>query len=354
MLSGEGASTGGISERLATSIPTISRWRQRYREAGVDGLLHDKTRPGRRPKLGEAKRREVIERTLHQKPAHATHWSTRSMAAVSGISPSAVQRIWKAHGLQPHRVETFKLSRDPHFLEKLTDVVGLYLDPPEKALVLCVGEKSQIQALDRTQPGLPMKRGRAGTMTHDYKRPGTLTLFAALDVASGDVIGTCSERHRHDEFLAFLRKLDRQTPADLDLHLILDNYATHKHPHVQDWLARHPRFHLHCIPTSSSWLNLVERLFSELTEKRLRRGVFKSLKELEKAIIEYLDRRNERPTPFTWTATVRTILEKVGKKLTKCWKHYTSDNAVDGRPPASGSSRGRPGAGPFPAPTNWG
>ena len=233
------------------------------------------------------------------------------MAAVAGISDTSVQRIWKAHGLQPHRVRTFKLSRDPQFIEKLQDVVGLYVDPPKKAIVFSVDEKSQIQALDRTQPGLPMKRGRAGTMTHDYKRHGTTTLFAALNVLTGDVIGQCATRHRHIEFLAFLRRLDRETRADIDLHLIVDNYATHKHAAVERWLIRHPRFHLHFTPTSASWLNLVERFFAELTQKRLRRGSFTSVRGLVAAIYQYLDQRNEHPTPFVWTASVQTILDKV-------------------------------------------
>ena len=233
------------------------------------------------------------------------------MAAVAGVSDTSVQRIWKAHGLQPHRVQTFKLSRDPQFVEKLQDVVGLYVDPPKKALVFSVDEKSQIQALDRTQPGLPMKRGRAGTMTHDYKRNGTTTLFAALNVLTGDVIGQCMPRHRHDEFLTFLKKIDRQTPAGLDLHLIVDNYATHKHAAVERWLIRHPRVHLHFTPTSASWLNLVERFFAELTNKRIRRGVFRSVQELVAAIYQYLDQRNQHPKPFVWTASVQTILSKV-------------------------------------------
>jgi transposase len=277
--SGAGASTGEIMEELGTTTPTITRWRDRYVAAGVVGLVRDAGRPGRKPSLSAATVAGVVELTLREKPADATHWSTRSMAAVAGISDTSVQRIWKAHGLQPHRVETFKLSRDPRFVEKLHDVVGLYIDPPKKALVLSVDEKSQIQALDRTQPGLPMKRGRAGTMTHDYKRHGTTTLFAALNVLTGDVIGECMPRHRHDEFLAFLKTIDRETPRDLDLHLIVDNYATHKHAAVERWLIRHPRVHLHFTPTSASWLNLVERFFGELTQKRIRRGVFKSVKE---------------------------------------------------------------------------
>ena len=235
------------------------------------------------------------------------------MAEVQGVSPATVQRIWDAHGLQPHRVETFKLSRDPQFVEKLTDVVGLYLNPPDKAVVLCVDEKSQIQALDRTQPGLPMKRGRCGTMTHDYKRHGTTTLFAALNVLEGTVIGQCLPRHRHQEFLKFLRRLDREFPKDLALHLIVDNYGTHKHENVQRWLDRHARFQLHFTPTSSSWLNLVERWFREITGKRIRRGVFHSVKDLIQAIEEYLDTYNQDPRPFVWTASVDAILRKVGR-----------------------------------------
>jgi transposase len=297
--------------RLETTTPTITRWRTRYEQEGVLGLLRDGSRPGRKPSLSEATVRGIVELTLREPPPDATHWSTRSMAAVAGVSDTSVQRIWKAHGLQPHRVRTFKLSRDPQFVEKLQDVVGLYVNPPKKAMVFSVDEKSQIQALDRTQPGLPMKRGRAGTMTHDYKRNGTTTLFAALNVLTGDVIGACMPRHRHDEFLAFLKKIDRETPAGLDLHLIVDNYATHKHKAVERWLIRHPRFHLHFTPTSASWLNLVERFFAELTQKRIRRGVFKTVKELVAAISHYLAQRNLDPKPFVWTASVQTILEKV-------------------------------------------
>ena len=235
------------------------------------------------------------------------------MAAATGLSAATIQRIWKNHGLQPHRTEGFKLSRDPQFLAKLHDVVGLYLDPPEKAIVFSVDEKSQIQALDRSQPGLPMKKGRAGTMTHDYKRHGTTTLFAALNVATGELVGECYDRHRNDEFLAFLRKLDRQTPRGLDLHLIVDNYATHKHAAVRAWLSRHPRVQLHFTPTASSWLNLVERFFGEITQNRIRRGIFHSKAELEAAIIAYLARRNEDPRPFTWTASAESVIEKVGR-----------------------------------------
>ena len=311
LMSVDGVSTGQIMRQLGTTTPTITRWRNRYEAAGVSGLLKDRSRPGRKRRIEEAKVREVIERTLHEKPSHATHWSTRSLAAVVGLSPASVHRIWKAHGLKPHRVRTFKLSRDPHFVEKLEDVVALYVNPPEHALVLSVDEKSQIQALDRTQPGLPMKPGRAGTMTHDYKRNGTTTLFAALNTLDGRVIGQCLPRHRHQEFLQFLRTIDRQTHRVLDLHLIVDNYGTHTHPEVTGWLAKHPRFHMHFTPTSASWLNLVERWFREITEKRIRRGAFKSVPDLIAAIMEYLEANNAHPKPFVWTASVQTILSRV-------------------------------------------
>ena len=313
LLSADGVATSKIMEQLQTTCPTITRWRQRYAEKGVEGLCKDATRPGRKRRISDGQVGDVIERTLHSTPVNATHWSVRTMAKATALSPATIQRIWSNHGLQPHRVKTFKLSSDPRFLEKLKDVVGLYLDPPEKAIVFSVDEKSQIQALDRSQPGLPMKKGRAGTMTHDYKRHGTTTLFAALNVATGEVVGECYERHRHDEFLAFLKKLDRQTPKDLALHLIVDNYATHKHPGIQAWLARHKRVNLHFTPTSSSWLNLVERFFAELTRQRIRRGVFTSVADLEAAIVAYLGHCNRQPRPFTWTASVETIIEKVGR-----------------------------------------
>jgi transposase len=299
--------------QLGTTTPTITRWRNRYESAGVAGLLRDRTRPGRKRRLGEKTVREVVHRTLHEKPLQATHWSTRSLAKVVGVSDSTVQRIWKAHGLKPHLVRTFKLSRDPRFIEKLEDVVGLYVVPPEHALVLSVDEKSQIQALDRTQPGLPMKRGRIGTMTHDYKRNGTTTLFAAFNTLDGTVIGQCLPRHRHQEFLRFLRTIDRQTPHELDLHLIVDNYATHTHPEVTAWLGKHPRFHLHFTPTSASWLNLVERWFREITQKRIRRGAFRSVPDLVAAIMDYVDHSNRHAQPFVWTATIQGILAKVHK-----------------------------------------
>jgi len=311
LLSADRVPTGQIMRQLGTTTPTITRWRNRYETDGITGLLKDRSRPGRKRRIGEAKVREVVERTLQEKPSHATHWSTRGLAAVAGLSPASVQRIWKAHGLKPHRVRTFKLSRDPHFVEKLRDIVGLYLNPPEHAIVLSVDEKSQIQALDRTQPGLPMKPGRAGTMTHDYKRNGTTTLFAAMNILDGKVIGQCLQRHRHQEFLGFLRIINRQTPKGLDLHLIVDNYGTHTHPKVTAWLVKHPRFHMHFTPTSASWLNLVERWFREITDKRIRRGAFKSVGTLVAAITEYLDANNADPKPFVWTASVRTILSKV-------------------------------------------
>jgi transposase len=251
--------------------------------------------------------------TTRQKPPHATHWSTRTMAAAAGISEASVRRIWRTHGLKPHLLQTFKVSRDPQFAEKLEDIVGLYLNPPEHALVLSLDEKSQIQALDRTQPGLPLKRGRGQTMTHDYKRNGTTTLFAALNAANGEVFGLCQERHRHQEWLKFLRLIDQTIPSALELHVICDNYSTHKHDQVQRWLDRHPRFHVHFTPTGSSWLNMVERFFRDLTQNRLRRGVFRDVEELITAIETYIDHHNESPKPFIWTARAADILEKVNR-----------------------------------------
>ena len=313
LLAASGQPNRRIAHELKTSRPTVILWRNRFAAGGPAALTEEEPGRGRKPRISAEKVKQLIEATLHRHPADATHWSVRSMASAQEISPATVQRIWDAHGLQPHRTETFKLSRDKRFVEKLTDVVGLYLNPPEKALVLCFDEKSQIQALDRTQPGLPMKKGRCGTMTHDYKRHGTTTLFAALNVLEGTVIGECMSRHRHQEFLKFLRKLDRETPSDLTLHLILDNYSAHKHDAVGRWLNRHRRFQLHYTPTSSSWLNLVERWFREITEKRIRRGSFHSVAELEQAIEEYLEHNNRQPKPFVWTASVAKILEKVGR-----------------------------------------
>src|SRR5277367_5083111 len=313
LLAAQGLGAGAIAEATGKSQLTVRRWRRRFLTRGVDGLLKDASRPPRRKPLTAEKIAEVVHMTLHTKPPNATHWSVRSMAAAAGLSASSIQRIWSAHGLKPHLAKTFKLSRDPNFAAKVQDVVGLYLDPPDRALVLSLDEKTQIQALDRTQPGLPMKKGRAGTMTHDYKRNGVTTLFAALDVATGKVIGQCMQRHRHQEWLKFLRTIDRNTPKKLDLHLICDNYATHKHAAVTAWLEKHPRFHIHFTPTSASWLNQVERFFGLITEDRIRRGVFKSVSELETAIQDYLDNHNANPQPFTWTASATDILKKVAR-----------------------------------------
>lgn len=313
LLASDGLTAEAIAAAVGKSLLTVRRWRRRYLAKGVDGLLKDASRPSRVKPLPSEKINQVVHMTLHAKPPNATHWSLRRMAAAAGISSSSVQRIWRAHGLKPHLVKTFKVSRDKNFAAKVADVVGLYLDPPDKALVLCVDEKSQIQALDRTQPGLPMKPGRAGTMTHDYKRNGTTTLFAALNMLDGRVIGSCMPRHRQREFLQFLRLIDRQTPADLDLHLVVDNYATHKTPAVTRWVKRHPRFHLHFTPTSASWLNMVERFFAEITRNRIRRGAFQSVGELESAITDYLENHNAAPKPFIWTKSAGQILEKAAR-----------------------------------------
>ena len=311
LLAAAGRQDKQIAVAMKITPKKVARWRSRFLTLGMEGLKRDASRPGRSPKITASFARRVVRMTTGQKPPNATHWSTRTMAAAVGISEASVRRIWRSHGLKPHRVESFKISNDPAFAEKLEDIVGLYLNPPEHALVLCVDEKSQIQALDRTQPGLPLKRGRSQTMTHDYKRNGTATLFAALNAANGEVYGFCQERHRHQEWLRFLRLLDQTMPSHLDLHLIGDNYATHKHPKVQRWLARHPRFHMHFTPTSASWLNMVERFFRDLTQNRLRRGVFRDLEELIMAIGTYIDRHNQNPKPFIWTARASDILEKV-------------------------------------------
>ena len=311
LLAGQGVATTAIASRLGVSAASVTSWRTRF---GTDGLAkfgRVREGRGRKPSISAEQVEAIVHATLHDKPPGETHWSCRSMAKAQGVSKATVQRIWKARGLQPHRVETFKLSNDKRFEDKLVDVVGLYLNPPEKAVVLCMDEKSQIQALDRTQPSLPMKKGRAGTMTHDYKRNGTTTLFAALNVLTGVVIGRCLPRHRHTEFLKFLRVIDREVPKGLQVHLILDNYGTHKHANVVAWLAKHPRFHLHFTPTSSSWLNLVERWFRNLTDKAIRRGVFHSVPDLIAAIEAYLQATNDEPKPFVWTATADEILEKV-------------------------------------------
>lgn len=307
----EGMQNQQIARLMGMTAEKVARWRNRFLEGGMDALKKDAPRPGRTRTITDRRVKKVLDMTLQEKPAHATHWSTRTMAAAAGISEASVRRIWRAHGLKPHLVRTFKLSRDPEFTEKLEDVVGLYLNPPEHAIVLCADEKSQIQALDRTQPGLPMKKGRCGTMTHDYKRNGTATLFAALDALEGHVISMYDERHRHQEWLKFLGAIDTVVPADRQIHLIADNYSTHKHPKVKSWLRRHPRFHMHFTPTSCSWLNMVERFFRDLTENRLRRGVFRSVEELIAAIDQYIAHHNDAPKPFIWTAKAADILEKV-------------------------------------------
>jgi transposase len=308
-----GQSDSAIARQFQVNRNTVILWRQRFLRAGKESLWQVAPGRGRKPTYGREKIKAVVEATLGSKPKAMTQWSCRLMAKSQGLSKSTVSNIWRSHNLKPHRVKTFKLSRDPKFLEKLTEVVGLYLNPPEKALVLCVDEKSQIQALDRTQPGLPMKKGRCGTMTHDYKRNGTTTLFAALEVLQGRVIGQCHERHRHQEFLKFLRQLDAEFPGDIPLHLVMDNYGTHKHPRTKAWLKRHPRFIAHFVPTSSSWLNLVERWFGELTSKRGRRGSFFSVEDLQSAIMEFLNAWNEDPKPFVWTATVESIQAKLSR-----------------------------------------
>jgi transposase len=304
-----------IAEHLGVGINTIGRWRRRYAEDRMAGIVKDRPRGanqgGKKTVAQDTLRKKIIKKTTQGKPAGATHWSTRIMAKAMGTTHSFVNRVWQEAGLKPHLSKHFKGSNDPHFEEKLRDVVGLYLNPPDKAVVFCVDEKSSIQALDRSQPGLPMKKGRCGTMTHDYKRHGTSTLFAALNVATGKVIGACKKRHRHEEFLAFLQTIDKQTPSELALHIIVDNYATHKHANVKKWLKRNKRVQLHFIPTSSSWLNLVERFFGLLTDKALRRGVFTSVKELVATIHDFIAHHNGEPKPFVWTKSANKILEKV-------------------------------------------
>jgi transposase len=311
LLAAEGRSDLEISAALRISNQKAARWRKRFLQLGVPGLEKDAPRPGRKPAIAASVKAELVHKTTQSKPENATHWSTRTMAAEMGVSEATVRRVWRTHGLKPHLMASFKVSKDKQFAEKLEAVVGLYLNPPEHAIVMCVDEKSQIQALDRTQPGLPLKKGRCGTMTHDYKRNGTATLFAALNVADGTVISMCDDRHRHQEWLQFLRVIDHVTPAGKQLYLIADNYATHKHAKVQRWLKRHPRFHLHFTPTSASWLNMVERFFRDLTQNRLRRGVFRDVEELVMAIGDYIDRHNQNPKPFIWTAKANDILEKV-------------------------------------------
>ena len=309
-----GKSDVAIAEQLSVNRQTVILWRKRFMDEGLDGLWDVAPGRGRKAIYGIDKIVAVVDATLQTKPSGMTHWSCRTMAANQGVGKSTVNNIWRAHKLQPHRTKTFKLSRDPRFLEKMTDVVGLYLNPPQQAIVLCVDEKSQIQALDRTQPGLPIKKGRCGTMTHDYKRNGTTTLFAALDTLQGKVVGECHQRHRHQEFLKFMRRLDKEFPGKVPLHLVMDNYGTHKHAKVREWMKRNPRFVAHFVPTSSSWLNLVERWFGHLDQKAIRRGVFLSVADLQGAIEAFLRAWNQNPKPFVWTATV----ESIQKKLNRC------------------------------------
>lgn len=307
----EGKQNKVIAQELGTNGPLVSKWRTRFAQSGVAGIEKDAPRGGRPSKAREAMAATILEWTTQRKPDNATHWTTRTLAKALGTNHSLVRRVWNANGLKPHLSRTFKVSNDPNFVQKVMDVVGLYLDPPEHALVLSCDEKSQIQALDRTQPGLPIKKGRCGTMTHDYVRNGTATLFAALEMAEGKLIGTCMTRHRHQEWIKFLELIDAQTPPGLDLHLIVDNYRTHKHEKVQRWLKRHPRFHIHFIPTSSSWLNLVERWFRDITDKRIRREAFPSVQRLIETIEDYIAKHNENPKAFVWTAKAEDILAKV-------------------------------------------
>lgn len=309
----EGIANKVLARQLGTSLPTVLLWRGRFLREGLPGILEDRPRSGRPREITPEQEALVVEKTLRTTPNNATHWSVRLMARAQGISPATVQRIWSKHHLQPHRVESFKFSTDPEFVTKVRDIVGLYLNPPDKAIVLSVDEKSQIQALDRTQPILPLRPGVPERQTHDYERHGTTTLFAALDVAAGKIIGQCQPRHRHQEFLRFLETVDAAMAPDVPVHLILDNYSTHKHPAVKAWFADHPRYHAHFTPTSASWLNQVERWFAEITRKRIRRGSFRSLRELERAIRDYIRANNKAPQPFQWVATANTIIKKVRK-----------------------------------------
>lgn len=311
LLANTGLENKEIARRLNQDPGKVGRWRARYAQSGLAGIAKDKTRPGRIPPISVAQRSRIIKLTLTSRPEGATHWSRTSMAKAAGVSPSTVGRVWAANGLKPHRVKSFKLSNDKHFEEKLEDIVGLYLSPPEHAVVLSCDEKSQIQALDRTQPGLPLKKGRCQTLTHDYKRNGITSLFAAMNVADGQILGKCMKKHRHQEWLSFLRHIDKNTPQDKEVHLICDNYATHKHAKVKAWQSRNPRFHFHFTPTSASWLNMVERFFRDLTDKSVRRGVFRSVEELTEAIEAHIKAHNTAPKPFIWTATAADILEKV-------------------------------------------
>lgn len=310
LMAAEGEQNKTIAELLGIDRRQVSRWRRRFIQKRLAGIEKDLARGGRTPRKRKHMAPLIIATTTQSKPANATHWSVRTLAKSLGIDKSMVHRVWQASGLKPHLAKTFKVSRDKNFVEKVIDVVGLYLNPPEHALVLCADEKTSVQALDRTQPGLPLRRGRLGTMTHDYKRHGTTTLFAALEITEGRIIATCMNRHRHQEWIKFLNLIDQRTPAGLALHLIVDNYSTHKHPRVKAWFQRHPRFHLHFVPTSSSWLNMVERWFRDLTAKRIRRGIFKSVAELIAAIEAYIQHHNSNPKPFVWTAKAEDIIAK--------------------------------------------
>lgn len=317
LLASEGKTNGEIGTELGMSRQKAGRWRERYVEGGLAGLAQDRPGRGRKPTISAEQRAAVVRKTTSPPPSTLTHWSRRTMAKATGLGATTIGEIWQEHGLKPHLTRTFKVSNDPDFARKLEDIVGLYLNAPEHALVLSCDEKSQVQALDRTQPGLPLKKGRAATYTHDYVRHGTTTLFAALNAADGTIISTCQQRHRHQEWLKFLKLIDARTPADKDLHLIVDNYATHKHPKVRSWLTKNPRFHIHFTPTSASWLNMVERFFREITNKRLRRGVFHSVEELIQAIEAYIVNYNHAPSPFVWTAKAADILAKVSRARQK-------------------------------------
>jgi transposase len=307
-----GLNNSQVAEKLGVTKPTVGKWRERFRLHRLEGLL-DEPRPGAPRSITDKQVEAVVTQTLESMPENATHWSTRMMAKKAGLSQTAVARIWRAFGLQPHRVENFKLSKDPQFVEKVRDIVGLYMNPPERAMVLCVDEKSQVQALNRTQPILPLSPGVPARQTHDYERHGVTSLFAAMDVASGVTISNCYRRHRHQEFLSFLKLIDENVPADLDVHLVMDNYGTHKVAKVRNWLTRRPRYHIHFTPTGASWLNLVERLFAEVTERCVRRGSHTAVRALEQAMLGYLDQRNEDPKPFVWTASADMILGKVDR-----------------------------------------
>ena len=313
-----------IASELGLGRETVGRWRSRFVREGVEGILKDLPRAGRKPAARSKVEGRIIRVTTQEKPENATHWSTRSLAEKLGVTQSMIHRVWKSNGLKPHLIKTFKVSNDPRFEEKLRDVVGLYLNPPENALVISADEKTSIQALDRTQPGLPLVKGRCGTMTHDYKRNGTTTLFAAMELGQGEVIAMCAQRHRHQEWIKFLKLIDEQTPQELDLHVIADNYSTHKHEKVKRWLKRHPRFHMHFIPTSSSWLNIVEGFFRNLDEKRLKRDAFRSVPQLIDAIMGYIDNHNDDPKPIVWTKAADAILEKVGRARAKLDKSATA------------------------------